>query len=326
MKRLLSLVLSLALIFTLLPVSALAAVNQDELDRYLDELGWTQEELVDFLDYYGFTLEDFESVDELEASILLTEENLQYLLDEYGLTLEELEELLADFGIALDDYIFYWDLELDVDFYLNYDEEFEFDYELFELFEAIGLTEEEFDRLIEHLLTLDWDNPEFEAKLDRIIDLLDQFEDFESADDLSAEQIAELAAIFTELLDLFELEAKFYLVKGNEKNPVALTTLLGMDTTDGYDLLIEFYNKQGEFLADIILSADLFGGEILDDLSDDLKEINDGLKEVEASTPKTEKGAKLPQTASDYLQNSMFGFLIVLLGFLFIRKLNVRGQ
>lgn len=326
MKRLLSLVLSLALIFTLLPVSALAAVNQDELDRYLDELGWTQEELVDFLDYYGFTLEDFESVDELEASILLTEENLQYLLDEYGLTLEELEELLADFGIALDDYIFYWDLELDVDFYLNYDEEFEFDYELFELFEAIGLTEEEFDRLIEHLLTLDWDNPEFEAKLDRIIDLLDQFEDFERADDLSAEQIAELAAIFTELLDLFELEAKFYLVKGNEKNPVALTTLLGMDTTDGYDLLIEFYNKQGEFLADIILSADLFGGEILDDLSDDLKEINDGLKEVEASTPKTEKGAKLPQTASDYLQNSMFGFLIVLLGFLFIRKLNVRGQ
>ncbi|MCD8502182.1 MAG: processed acidic surface protein [Bacillaceae bacterium] len=92
MKRLLSLVLSFALIVTLLPVSALAAIDQGELDQHLsEELGWTQEELVEFLDDYGFTLEDFESIDELIASILLTEENLQYLLDEYGLTLESTE-------------------------------------------------------------------------------------------------------------------------------------------------------------------------------------------------------------------------------------------
>lgn len=349
MKRLLSLVLSFALIVTLLPVSALAAIDQGELDQHLsEELGWTQEELVEFLDDYGFTLEDFDSVEEMRVLLgpVLTDENLQELLNEYGLSYEELVELLAEFGETLDDYKFFNELDWAIFFYLTVDEEFEFefdfdidedfefeyDYEFFELAE-IGLTEEEFYRLIEHLLTLDWDNPEFEAKLDRIIDLLNQFEDFESADDLSAEQIAELAAIFTELLDLFELDAKFYLVKGNEKNPVALTTLLRMDTTNGYDLLIEFYNKQGEFLADILLSAELFGGDLINETGKDLEKINEIVKEVnspqkEVSTPapKTEKGAKLPQTASDYLQNSMFGFLIVLLGFLFIRKLNVRGQ
>lgn len=343
MKRLLSIFLVIVLVVSAFPLSASAALDESELQEYLAELNWSEEELEDYLEFYFLSLEDFEAVQELRDFFgpVLTEENLQQLLDEYGLTIEELEDLLYEFGESLADYFFYEDLEYALFFYLDFEEIiWEDDDLLFGIFDEIGLTEEEFERLIDHLLALDYENPEFELRLMYLIDILETFEEFEDLDsaiDLSAEQIAELVAIFSELLYLFELEAKFFFIKDDEKNPVSFTQLMRMTTTNGYDLLIEFYNLQGEFLADIILTADLFGIDFITDTGSDLKEVVEREKEKEVKkeaqknktikneTVKTEKGAKLPQTASNYLQNSLLGLLAVLAGGILFRKVRIRG-
>ncbi|MCT8137667.1 processed acidic surface protein [Anaerobacillus sp. CMMVII] len=331
MKRLLSLFLVFTLVFSALPISGFAAMNESDLEGYLTELNWTKEELEEYLDFYLLTLEDFESVEELRMFFgpILTDENLQQLLEEFNLTLEELEELLAEYGESLADYYFYNDLEYAIYFYLEYEGDFEYEDIMFDIFNEIGLTEEELDRLFSHLLSLDIENPEFEAKLLIILERLEAFEayvDLESATDLEAEQIAELAAIFTELLHLFELEAKFFFVKGDEKKPVSLVQLMKMQTSNGYDLLIEFYNLQGEFLADILLTAELFGVDLIVDTGSDLEKIVKKEKAKAKDPVKTEKGAKLPKTGTNNLQNSLLGLLAAFAGFIFFRKLRVRGN
>jgi processed acidic surface protein len=326
LKRVLSLFLVVVLLFSALPITVSAAIQERDLQDYLTELNWSKEELVEHL--FPIPLEEFESIEELRDFFgpVLTDENLAQLLEEFELTLDELIELLAEYGESLDDYYFYNDLEYAVFFYLNGDDEFFKDI-AFGIFEEIGLTDEEFEALIAHLEKLDFENEEFEAKLLFLLERLEAFEEFEDLDsplELEAEQLAELAAIFKELLKLFELEAKFFFVKGDEKISVSFLDLLKMTSTNGYDLLIEFYNLEGEFLADILLTAELFGIDLITDTGSDLKEVVE--KKKEKKTVKTEKGAKLPKTASNYLQNSLLGLITAFAGIFFIRKIRIRGN
>ncbi|MFC0559223.1 processed acidic surface protein [Halalkalibacter alkalisediminis] len=383
-------IMSFLVVFSLVvsPSFSLAAPSSSDLQTYLTELGWTQEQLEEHLDFYELTISDFDSVEEIkdflgpvltetslhellaehgltleEATALLvengeldagetilsvykfyddldfdlyfyhltpiTDDSLQQLLNDYGLTLDELINLLEDNGDSLENYEHIEDLEWAIDFYL-YGSDVDFS-DIDDLFSLIGLTDQELERLFEHFESLDYTNPAFLDKLEELGNRLMAFEDFEDPSDVTPEQLAELLDIFNQLLNLFELDVKYYLVKENEKNPVSIQQLITMTSTEGYGLLIEFYNKQGEFLADLFFTADMFGPELIIETGNDLKEMEKTIvekaivkKNSDKPVKKTEKGAKLPKTATDYVVNTASGLALAMAGLLIYRRFKVK--
>lgn len=325
-------------------------LSEESVQLVLEEFGLSREELNELLVEYGdiedgqdvlegtwiiFSEELHEYVDFYlngEAGTPIDEENLQLLLKDYGFVSKEaLEQFLNENDDTIENYDYIEDLEFAVDFYVNGDEYLD---EIYGLFKEIGLTDKELEKLFTHLETLDFEDPVFLEKLIELSERMIAFEDFETAEELSAEQIAELFDIFSDLLDLFQLETKYYLVKDGEKQTVSFETLMTMDTTNGYDLLIELYNNQGGFLADILLTADMFGSDLIKETGQDIKQaeeivtknqrVSEGTKTVKPPV-KTVKGGKLPKTASDYAGNAIAGFALVLVGFAMFRRLKAKG-
>ncbi|MCM3029798.1 processed acidic surface protein [Niallia sp. MER 6] len=292
-------------------------VGQDVLDS---EYLLFAEEVYDYVGYY---LDD-------TYGTLINDENLQELVERYGFaSADELEEYLQQFDESIDHYEFIEDLDSIVDYYMNGGADLEA--EIDELFLSMDLTEEEMDRLLEHFITIYEENPDFEDQLYTLSERMMAFGEFDSADDLTAEQIAELLDISNDMLDILQLDVKYYLVKDGVKKPLSVQSMMTMTSTDGADLLIELYNKQGDFLADIILTNEMFGSEIIKETGKDLQEAEQIVKEIPVKTAtkaveKTVKGGKLPNTASDYLQNTIIGLVIVLAGVVLFRRVWVKGQ
>lgn len=315
------------------PAVSAAAINQDELDVYLIEIGLTQEKLEEQLLMHHFMeLVDFESVTELRDYLgpVINDENLQQLLDEYELTLEELSSILEEYGETLEDYAFINDIAFMVDFHFNMEDISWEDIlaELDELFAEFDLTNEELERLFEHFRNLDWENPAFEERLLSLEERVMALPDFESASELTADDIAEILAIYSELMSLFEFDAKYFLIEGRDKTTkqsISLQTLIKLDSLEGYNLLIELYNLEGEFLADLIITADMFGSELIKEPAQDLKEVKEIVKKAPPKDQvKTEKGAKMPKTASNSMQNALIGLGMMLTAGIIYRRLKVK--
>lgn len=313
--------------------------NDPEFLAFLKEIGWSQEDYIAYLASKDWSLEDYWSVDELGTP--LTEEGVQAVMAEFELTREELNALLVQFGDiekgedVLDGIyiIFQEDLHYWINYYVNEEPYEEIDFGIEGLFEEIGLTDEELERIFDHLMTLDIEDEGFMAQIDALLVRIDAMEDFESADDLDAAQIAEILDIFTQLIDLFELDMKYYLTDGTDKQPLTLAALMALETTNGMDLLIEIYNTQGTFLADMIFTAEMFGSEIIKETGKDIEVVKEAVaapkpvtvqKDVKAV--KTVKGGKLPKTASDYGVNALIGLAFVLAGFLLFRRMKTAGN
>ena len=79
-----------------------------------------------------------------------------------------------------------------------------------------------------------------------------------------------------------------------------------METTNGADLLIEFYNRQGEFLADMIFTAVDFGSDLIKEKVDKVTKplVHAEKKKPVKKVTKTEHGGKLPNTAGCLLKAS----------------------
>ncbi|MBD8071179.1 processed acidic surface protein [Bacillus sp. PS06] len=266
---------------------------------FYDDLYWT---VSSYLDMYGTPI---------------TPENLQELLDKYELTHQELVELFEANDDSIEYYEYIEDLDLMTEYYLYYPE-----FDIDTILSEIGLTDDELDALINHLMsTLDYEDPAFEAKLLELSDRLESFDYFDTIDELTAEQIAELAYIFSELLDLFQLDVDYYLVNGDEKKPLNLQTLITMTELKGADLLIEFFNKEGLFLADILITGEKFDSDLIEEVGKDVKEVDKMVKETpKPPVTKTVKGGKLPNTASDYPINTLIGGLVAGLGIILFRR------
>ncbi|WP_249872638.1 processed acidic surface protein [Oceanobacillus saliphilus] len=279
------------------------------------------EEVRDYVDFYinGWT------------GTPIDDNSIQEILDLYGFQSKEaLESFLNEYGDSIENYQFIEDLDWAI--YLYMDEVY-MD-EMYALFGEIGLTEEEIGNLISHFETLNYDDPTFLDKLFELSDRMIAFEYFDAAEELSAAQIAELLAIFNELQNLFQIKTKFYLVKGEEKNSLSIESLLTMYTTNGYDLLIEIYDLNNKFLADILLTADMFGSELIQETGKDLKKTEEIIvtKQKLAEKPRkseqtvqTVKGGKLPDTASNYAENTMIGLALLLAGLFLFRRLKTNG-
>ncbi|MBN3555481.1 processed acidic surface protein [Fictibacillus nanhaiensis] len=297
----------------------------EELDALLKENDDSRENY-EYIEHLEWSVDYYINGDDWEGT-LINDENLQQLLRDYNLaSLAELDALLKENDDARENYEYIEDLEGAVDFYINGDDYIGDDIE--DLFTEIALTEEEIEKLLTHMETLNWEDPAF---LDRMMVLAERmmaFEDFETADELTSEQVAELLSIFSEMKQLLQLETKYYLVVDGQKQPVSMDSLMKMETTNGNDLIMEIYNTNGELLADIRITAEMFGSEIIQETGKDIQKVEEIVTAVptKSSHPvKTVKGGKLPKTATNHLENSLMGLGVFAAGIFLFRRFRVKG-
>ncbi|MEY8752485.1 processed acidic surface protein [Alkalicoccobacillus gibsonii] len=320
MKRFVSMFLVIALLFLAVPSVGFAAVTEEELEGYLNENNITREQLDGYLDMFDSTLDEFDTLEELDEYVIFLNEvayeditYLNLILEFFEVTHEELDALLAENNKSVSDFIFYE--ELDMYLWENYEWDLDWDEEWPEepyydgLFQEFGFTYKELDNLFNHLFKIVEADPNTVEKLSSLADRMEAFDGFESATELTAEEIAKMFSIGTALIDVLKLDAKFYLAKPGEQKSISFADLLDLKQIEGYDLLVVLYDLDGEKLADFIITADMFNGAFLNEAG---TEIDEAGKETEeavnnpAPTPappaktkaeKEEKVAKVDKTA-----------------------------
>jgi processed acidic surface protein len=322
---------------------AATKINQDELNAYLSEVRMTQEELEEYLSYYDLTLNELKSAEELRETLgpAVTPETLQNLLKQYELSEAELTELLMEYGeleegdSIIDTFHFIYDIEDIIDLEMgNDEEEMEYDEEEISdlmdgLFTEIGLTDEELDRFMNHLLPI-VEDPSLESRLMAISDRMNQLEYFETIDELSAEQVAELLSIYNDLQSLLQIQFKFALIQDGVTTNLSLEALFQLKELTNASLLVSIYDLNGNFLLDFTLTGEMIGSDLVKETGNDMKQSTEVISKVaevkkEKKKPakpehKTEKGGVLPKTAGNYLFGALCGLVLMGIAFGLIRK------
>ncbi|MEH7521323.1 processed acidic surface protein [Priestia megaterium] len=373
MKKLGAILLSFLLFVGVFPTSSFAAASTFDADfnKYLKSVSQTRgfEVTKDDVEYslslYDESLENFDTIADLEdflgEPIAADLHNVQDVYTDFDLDKTSLNALLKENGQSLDDYVYLDDLYEDVGFYLegddwyeddeSYDEEdASYDDELSEedlsgllsfMQSELGLTSEELNRIEAHFTSLE-DELSNEATLNRLDQLgerLAAFEDFDTATELSADQIAELMSIYKEMLSIFHLDAKFALVQGGNERPLSLTDLINLEELKNASLKISLYTTDGKFLADMVITGDMFNSDIITDTGKEVEKSAEAVakpaqaqkpavekkqepvkKQTNGAVQKTVKGGKLPETASNYVTNTLIGLVLVAAGFVLFRK------
>ncbi|MEH6937435.1 processed acidic surface protein [Bacillus sp. JJ664] len=330
-----SIVLSAALVTP--GVTALAAPDQTELTEYLKSINMTQDELEEYLNsYYDESIEDYDSVEELEETLgdPLTEESLAALLDEYGYTEEEVKELAVFYddmdedATLLDTYYFTSDVE-----YLILMEEEDLGSPTMEdfadIFEMMGITEDEINNLTEYIDNVISEDPAVEAKLEvlgeRMTDLSDQYEDIFSMEttpeELPAALTAEMTNIVKELQSTLKIDVKVSIEQNGVKSPLTFAQMLMMDdsleTAENVKLYVEIFDNAGNLLLDAVLSDELFSEIDIPGLVDDVKTVVN-----KPTISRTENGGKLPKTASHTTEWALAGAFMMLSALALRKKAN----
>ncbi|MFD5852020.1 processed acidic surface protein [Cytobacillus pseudoceanisediminis] len=321
-------------------------ITEENLQQLLTEYDLeTEEELVALLAENGEmeTTDDvrdvFRYIDALHSTVSfltytgteINEETLKQLLNDYGLTKEELISLLEENDDSLENYEYIEDLDIMVSIYFGGDE-LPGEDEMNQILADIDLTDEELEALFAHFMTLDFENPDLLEKMMDLESRLMAFGEFDSAGDLTEAEIAELISIMQEMMNLFQLDAEFYLVKDGEKTHLTTAEMVALEETKGHDLLIELYNTQGQFLADMIITAEMFSSELIEDTVTDLNQAETVIKKQGPAKvkpvskhPKTVKGGKLPNTAGNYIEGVLAGIGLTLLGMAILHRRKVRA-
>ncbi|MFE3972625.1 MULTISPECIES: processed acidic surface protein [unclassified Peribacillus] len=326
---------------------AATKIDQDELNAYLSELRMTQEELEEYLGFYDLSLNELESVEELRDTLgpAVTPKTLQDLLKENEMTEAELTELLIDYGeleegdSIIDTFHFIYDIEDIIDLEMGYDdEETEYDDEeildlMDGLFSEIDLTDEELDRFMNHLLPI-VEDPSFEDRLMAISDRMNQLDYFETIDELSAEQVAELLSIYNDLQNLLQIQFKFALIHDGVTTNLSLEALFQLKELTNASLLVSIYDLNGNLLLDFKLTGEMIGSDLVKETGNDIKQSTEVISKVvevkkekkkkpeKHAKPvhKTEKGGVLPKTAGNYLFGALIGLVMMGIAFGLIRK------
>ncbi|SFC53047.1 processed acidic surface protein [Bacillus sp. OV322] len=360
MKKISLLLLAFLIALSFSPNLSFAAQDQNfesDLNAYLKELSAvrgfdvTKEDIEMSLSQYDEELADFKNIAELKdyqgEAIAADYSNLDGLLSDYDLTMDELKSLLKDNGESLDDYVFVSDLDDAVSFYGDsedgpvMDEAF-FKEILSSMKDEIGLTDGELQNISEHFAALDekLSTPEATAKFEELGTRMEEFDQFETLDQLSPQQVKEFLSIYDEMFSMLELKADFHLVKGGKETPLTLWDLLNMDELTNANLKVSIYDLSGKLLADLVITGDMVDSTTVKDIGKDVSTAAVKVKEAVKAEPKkaesmktaskkakklksavmhTEKGGKLPKTAGNYVSNVILGLAMILSGFMLYR-------
>lgn len=339
--------LALLLVTGLFPQASLAVASTQfdrDLEAYLMEVSEirgfevTKDDIEYSLSFWDESLEDYDSVAELKESLgeVIKKDlsNLNEVYEEFDLDEEGLKALLEENGESLEDYVFLFDLQMTVSSVLYPEEEFPADIDPEQLAkelaalleEEFDLTQEEMQNFIDHFKSLEekLTKPETTEQLEALAERMMAFENFTEVDELTSEQITELLSIYNEFLNIFELKTEFSLIKGDTETPLSLFDLIKMKELVNAKLKIKFFNLSGKFLGDIIITGENVDSEKIVDTGKKIEKATEKAKESKAPVKKTVKGGKLPNTASDFGQNALFGMALLLTGFVLYRKVRTR--
>ncbi|MFS0863753.1 processed acidic surface protein [Fredinandcohnia sp. 179-A 10B2 NHS] len=287
--------------------NANAELTSVELQQFTNNTGLSEDELKEYLAVYDLSLNDFETVNELVSYLgePVTETTLQTLLTKHNINEDELHNILGGFGESVNDYLFIKDLEVTVDFYINHAEVL---VEAERMLSEIGLNEDEIDGLFLHFLTLSDVN--LEEKMKSINSNLEQYFSYNKSDSFTSEQQQELLMIYDQMISVFELKPRYFLLKDGVKQAVAYNELIEMDTLDGADLLVELYRTNEEYLLDLRVSEDMLASDFIVERGEKLITVATLANEMSISV----HGNKLPDTANPHATLLLFGGLLTLLG------------
>jgi len=307
MKKLLLIGVIFLFQFSFFSNSVFAEVTPEELKDYTSDTGFTESDLEDYFAVYDLSVKDFETVDELVSYLgePVNKETIQTLLSKHNINEDELQHILGGFGESIHDYLFIKDLDTTVDFYLNHAEVI---VEAERMLSEIGLTEDEIDGLFLHFLSLNDMN--FEENMKSLSSNLEQYFSYNSTEELSADQQKELLVMYDKMIEIFELQPRYYLLKDGVKEAVAYNSLLEKSSLDGADLLVELYRTNDEYLLDLKVSEDMLASDFI---------LVRGEKLLTVATLATEmsvkvQGNKLPTTASPYSNLLLIGALLIVMG------------
>ncbi|TYR81583.1 processed acidic surface protein [Priestia megaterium] len=320
----------------------------------------SKEDIEYSLGLYDEELANFETVADLEdflGEVIAADlHNLEGLYADYDLDEASLHALLEENGEALEDYVFVDNLDETLWFYLaDEDEEYEDEDEEYTeeidgkaledaltiLQEEFGLTNEELDRIDAYFMSLE-DELADPAVLDRLMDLgerLAAFEDFETTTELTSDQIAELMSMYNEMLSIFKMKTSFTLVQDGSEKALSLIDLMNIEELKNASLKISLYTLEETFLADMVITGEMIDSDTVVNTGKELEQSAEKASEtVENKAPvkkqpqekqqvssnkkvqKTVKGARLPDTASNYVTNALIGLVFIAFGFLAYRK------
>ncbi|MBT2641714.1 processed acidic surface protein [Bacillus sp. ISL-41] len=328
-----------------------ALLDEENLQELLADFDMTEEEFNQLLEENGATLEQFVFYDDLYFSVSewlyteeltpITDENLQTLLEDYEfVSIEELEAFLNSYDDSIENYEYIEDLEFAVaEHYFMESKD-----DLINTLDSFGLSLAEANNLGNHVIAImenpDLDPEQFFTGLEEYGARLMDFPEFDSATDLSAEDIAEFIEIWDGMLTLLDLNVEYYLIKDGVESSVSFASLMQMDSTNGADLMIKILSTNGDLLADMVITKEMFGSEFIEETGENLADTTEAaegvknaaeeMKKAEEKSPaakapaKTVKGGKLPNTASDYPQNTMAGLAMILLGAIVFRKVKAK--
>lgn len=299
-----------------LPLSVFAQISNAEIEQYLTPIGWTTEDLETYLqDYFDMSITEFDTFEELKDWIgtPITAENRNHLLKQFNMTLEDLQVLLTEYGETPEDYYFVEDLEAAIHFYTEFDNELE---QVTALFALLGITDDELDRLFLHLSTLDEET--VEAQMNALEARILMMSDFSDVTELTQEQKQEFVHLFSDMLAAFKMTATFYLETNGQRESISLSNLLDRQNLNGKVLIIEFYDDAGNFLLDMRIDEDLFDIEFIE-------EVGDILTTVPQLAHQHPLGAKMPETASPYLENLLIGLCLSILAIVLYTRSRDKG-
>lgn len=311
MKRILLFGLIVVVQLGLFNGNANAEVTSVELQQFTNDTGLSEDELKEYLAVYDLSLNDFESVNELVSYLgePVTETTLHTLLTKHNISEDELHNILGGFGESVNDYLFIKDLEVTVGFYINHAEVL---VEAERMLSEIGLNETEIDGLFLHFLTLSDVN--LEEKMKSINSNLEQYFSYNKTDSFTSEQQQELLMIYDQMISVFELKPRYFLLRDEVKQVVAYNELIEMNTLDGADLLVELYRTNEEYLLDLRVSEDMLASDFIIERGEKLITVATLANEMSISV----YGNKLPDTASPHATLLLFGGLLTLLGIIII--------
>jgi processed acidic surface protein len=327
LKRFFAIIFASLLVFSF-NFPAFAAVNEVELTEYVESISMTVEELEEYLASYGLSTEDFESTEELIDFLgePLTEDSLNVLLTDYGMTYDELRALLVEYGEIeesdkIEDHFYFVS---DVEEFILMEEGFgEIDEEMLtgmeDIFSEMGMSEEELTRFFEHIVKVIEADPTIFEQMDAMSEQMMGLEEFETATELTSEQIAELMAIFDQIKALLQLDFQFYLEKDGVKTPISMAALMEIQDPNGASLFVEIYDTNGNLLLDALFTPEMLGSEMITETGEQIQNVTAQVAGVKEKA-KTVKGAKMPETAGNYGVTLMFGLALVATAGLFARR------
>ncbi|MBA2877167.1 processed acidic surface protein [Anoxybacillus kamchatkensis] len=282
-----------------------AATYEEAVKQYVQDIGWTMEDLTRYLAKWNMTIHDFSSLDALKKQLgtPITPERLDALLLRYDMTKEEAEALLGQFGEQLQHYTFVEDLDYALSFYRD---RYDTMQAMTDMLATIGLTEDEIRRLFERT------PPSAKQTFERLDEQMQTLVLRDPSTPLTKQERETVLHFWNEWLSLYRLQAKVYEVNEQGRTPISFEQL----QTVHAPVVMEWYDEKGNFVADVYIPRERMNESTFIDVSEQLAHIGMMALDLESGL----LVARMPKTASSYGMNIIIGVCFLLASFVLWRK------